>query len=113
MYPVQVFHKRAHTNIPLQIARGLSNHFVNRCAVQVRGALNAQLLQKSLKLTYKDAQEVAAASLMSADVEAVLNSIRAFHATWSGLLDLGVGFYLLALIVKQSAFLAAVPSLCE
>lgn len=48
---------------------------------------------------------------MSSDVEAVLDATRSFHSTWSGLLDLSVGFYLIATIVKQSAFLAAMPSL--
>ena len=79
--------------------------------IQLRGALNAQLLDKSLKLTFKDAQGVAAVSLMSTDVEAILDAVRCLHSAWSGLLDLAVGFYLIARIVKQSAFLAAMPPL--
>lgn len=96
-----------------QITKAISSHFVNRCVIQLRGALNAQLLDKSLKLTLKDAEGVAAVSLMSADVEAVLDGVRSVHSTWSGMLDLAVGFYLIATVVKQSAFLGAMPSLCK
>lgn len=49
-------------------------------------------------------------SLMSTDVEGIFDSIHTLHRTWGGLADMGVGFYLLTRLIRQSSFLAALPS---
>lgn len=73
--------------------------------------MNGELLDKSLKVTFKQAKESAAVSLMSCDVEGVFDAVRTLHTLWSGFIDVGVGFFLLVRLVKQSAFFTVLPSL--
>lgn len=71
------------------------------------------VLKKCLKLETRKAEEMASVSIMSTDVESLEPAIVLFHNTWSGCVNIAVGFYILSTMIGQSSFLAALPSVCE
>ena len=71
------------------------------------------VLDKSLRLDYRKAQDLAAVSIMSTDVESIEPAIILFHDLWSGIVDISVGLYVLVTMVKQSTFLAVLPTICK
>lgn len=68
------------------------------------------VLKKCLKLETGEAEEMASVSIMSTDVEGLEPAIVLFHDTWSGCVNIAVGFYILSSMIGQSSFLAALPS---
>lgn len=52
-------------------------------------------------------------TLMSSDVEDVVDSLAQLHEVWVSPIELGVGLYLLSTKVGPAAVLVAVPLLCK
>lgn len=63
------------------------------------------------RLGMEDLSKAAAFTLMSTDVAEVEQIISLIHETWSALLELGLGIYVLYLFVGYASFLIFIPSL--
>lgn len=78
---------------------------------KTRGVLTSQILRKTFLLDYEEARKSAALTLMSTDLEGISRVLPRIHEAWAGLIELGVGIYLLSTIVKEASVLVIIPAL--
>ena len=88
-------------------------HLEYRLATKIRGALVMTLFQKSLTITYADAKESAAVSLMSTDIDGIVEGIPHLCKMIAGLIEACVGVYILTTFVKAAAAIAVGAILCK
>ncbi|EXJ89815.1 hypothetical protein A1O3_02882 [Capronia epimyces CBS 606.96] len=72
-----------------------SNHLLNRCITQLRGGLVSLLYNKTLDLNIVTGDVTASLTLMSSDVQRIVEPLAMIHDTWGGIIDVGLGMYLL------------------
>ncbi|KAI1609253.1 putative multidrug resistance-associated protein [Exophiala viscosa] len=77
------------------ILKGAYKHLLNRCAVQVRGGLVSLLYHKTIDLSLAAPDRSGSLTLMSSDIQRIVDPIQYVHDTWGGIVDLGLGMYLL------------------
>lgn len=77
----------------------------NVVLVKLRGLLNAQMLRKNLKLSQSTARSAPALSLMTADIESVINGTKQFHDVLVAIPEIGVALFLLSREVGDAFFL--------
>ncbi len=82
-----------------------------RMITKTRGVLISQILRKTFVLDYEEAKKSAALTLMSTDIEGISRVLPKVHEAWAGLIELGVGIYLLSTIVKEASILVIIPAL--
>lgn len=83
-------------------------HLLNRCCAQVRGGLVSLLYDKTLDLSITAKDPTAAMSLMSTDIERMIDSLTLFHDIWAGLVELAVAMYLLYLNLGSACYAPAI-----
>ncbi|ETN39964.1 uncharacterized protein HMPREF1541_06191 [Cyphellophora europaea CBS 101466] len=83
-------------------------HLLNRCCAQIRGGLVSLLYDKTLDLSIAAKDPNAALTLMSADIERMVQSLPLFHDVWCGILDLGIAMYLLYLNLGSACYAPAI-----
>lgn len=89
-------------------------HWQYHIAVKVRAALVIQLAKKLLLLTTTRALESGGAvSLMSAEVDGIIEGIPHIHNIIAGLCEACYGAYLLTIFVNSAAWLAVGSIICE
>ena len=67
----------------------------NRCVTQVRAGLVTLLYNKTLELSIVSADPSASLTLMSADVQRIVDPLNLLQDTWSGVVELGLAMFLL------------------
>lgn len=75
-----------------------------------RGILVSAIFGRTLDLDLATAKKSAAVTLMSTDVDNIEAGFVMMHDLWAGILELGIGVFLLARYVGAAAFLVAVPA---
>ncbi|KAJ9611765.1 hypothetical protein H2200_004949 [Cladophialophora chaetospira] len=70
-------------------------HLLNRCLIQVRGGLVSLLYHKTLELSIVSADPSASLTLMSSDVQRIVDPLVLLHDTWGGIIELGIAMFLL------------------
>lgn len=75
-----------------------------------RGMLVSAIFQHTLELDLATAKKSAAVTLMSTDVDNIEAGFVMMHDLWAGIIELGVGVFLLARYVGAAAFLVVVPA---
>lgn len=84
------------------------NHLLNRCVVQVRGGLVSLLYNKTLELSIATIDPSACLTLMSSDVQRIVEPLVMIHDTWGSLVDVGLGMYLLYRRLGSACYAPAV-----
>lgn len=87
------------------------NHMNYRLITRLRGVLVAEILQKNLAISQLHAQESAAITLMSTDVEGLATGLPRFHEIWASLIEFCLGVYFLSTKVGAASFLVVFPGL--
>lgn len=77
------------------ILKGANKHLLNRCIVQVRGGLVSLLYQKTIDLSLTAPDRTTSLTLMSSDIQRIVDPLQFLHDTWGGIIDLGLGMFLL------------------
>ncbi len=88
-------------------------HLQYRLTTKLRGAIVMALFKKSLTLTNANAKESAAVSLMSTDIDGIVEGIPKIHKIISGLIEACVGVYILTTFVSAGAAIAVGTIICE
>lgn len=71
------------------------------------------LFKKSLTLTFANAKESAAVSLMSTDIDGIVEGIPEIHKIFSGFIEACIGVYILTTFVSAGAAIAVGTIVCE
>lgn len=90
------------------IASAAYRHLLNRCATQVRGGLIALLYQKTLELRVGAADPTASLTLMSSDIQRMVETIPLVHDTWLGFIDVCIAMFLLYLELGSACYAPAI-----
>lgn len=69
-----------------------------------------QIYKKSLTLHYDEAQQEAALTLMSTDLDGISDGLIRVHDIWASCIQFGICIYLLVDIVGQAAVLVLFPT---
>lgn len=85
-------------------------HAIYRCLTMNRGILVSAIFKHTLELDFATAKKSAAVTLMSTDVDNIEAGFVIMHNIWAGVIELGIGVYLLSRYVGAAAFLVAVPA---
>ena len=80
----------------IAVARAYAVHMSIRAVTQLRGMLTAQIYDKILKLPHPTAKRSVASTLISNELESVLNGFREFNDTWISVVDVGLALYRLS-----------------
>lgn len=81
--------------VGLAICTASFTHLLNRCWTMLRGGLVTLMYTKTIDLSLTALDESSALSLMSADVEMIMSSLRSFHDIWAAFIEFGIAIYLL------------------
>ncbi|KJZ71929.1 hypothetical protein HIM_08685 [Hirsutella minnesotensis 3608] len=96
----------------IAISKAYYKHLTYRMITMLRGVLVSAIFKKSLRLRQSDkANESAAVTLMSTDIDGIEGGLDQFHDIWASVLELALGVYLLATIVGGASFLVVLPGL--
>ncbi len=79
----------------LAVSTSYFSYYRERAASMTRACLCAAIYKKTTEITTATATDTASVTLMSSDVERVEVGIRLVHYVWSGLVQVGVGSWLL------------------
>ncbi len=82
----------------------------DRVITKTRSILISQIFRKSFLLGPHEAKRSGATTLMSNEVEGVVNAIPVVHEAWASVLELILGVYSLSTVVSYSAFLIILPA---
>jgi hypothetical protein len=88
-------------------------HLQYRLVTRIRGILVMALYRKSLTITQSEAKSSAALSLMSTDMDGVIEGVVALHDVWIGLLESCFGVYLLTQYAGSAAAIAVGSIMCK
>ncbi len=88
-------------------------HANYRCVTAVRAVLVAAMADKQLRLTQAEAKKSAIATLMTADVEGIEESLPELHDLWGYFLDIAFGLFLLYKFIGMVALTVFAPFICK
>uniref|UniRef100_A0A093VGM0 Canalicular multispecific organic anion transporter 2 n=1 Tax=Talaromyces marneffei PM1 TaxID=1077442 RepID=A0A093VGM0_TALMA len=77
------------------IAMGQYQHLAYRSITMVRGGLISMLTRKTTDLSVRDVDPAVSLTLMSADVERIVQGWQTMHEMWANLAEIGVAIFLL------------------
>lgn len=81
----------------------------DRLVVLVRGFVTSHIYQKSVRISYSEAQAEAAMTHMSTDIDGLANGIPKLHELWAMPLQAIVATFLLTLLVGRAVLLLILP----
>lgn len=81
--------------IGLAVCTASFEYLLNRCLTIIRGGLVTMIYKKTIDLSLIALDENAALTLMSADVERIIDSLLYFHDLWASFIEVGIAIYLL------------------
>ncbi|OAA71004.1 ABC transporter, transmembrane domain, type 1 [Akanthomyces lecanii RCEF 1005] len=91
------------------MSKTTTSHLHNRLVTRIRGALVAQMFDKSLRVSQSETKKSAAITLMSADIEGIADGLPKLYELIMTLVDLGLGIFVLSLFVGRSCFVVLAP----
>lgn len=78
-----------------QVSMGQYQHRTYRTITMVRGGLVSLIYRKTSALSLRDVDPAASMTLMSADVERIVQGWQTMHEIWANVVEVGVAIYLL------------------
>ncbi|KAJ3488046.1 hypothetical protein NLG97_g6273 [Lecanicillium saksenae] len=94
----------------LMLARSIFERLEFQAKTCVRGMLIMAIYDKTQRLGGDELEKSAAVTLMTADLTGVQEGLGYLHSSWSSVLELGLGIYVLYIFVGYACFLLFVPS---
>ncbi|RDW71555.1 hypothetical protein BP6252_08118 [Coleophoma cylindrospora] len=79
----------------LAVSTGFYYHRTYRFITMVRGALVTAIYHKTTEISITALDNLAAVTLMSADVERIVQGLRSIHEFWANFIQVGIATYLL------------------
>ncbi|KAE8452148.1 hypothetical protein EG329_001615 [Mollisiaceae sp. DMI_Dod_QoI] len=95
--------------IGLALITASSEYLINRVTVQMRGGLVSLIYLKTVDLSVTALEEGAALTLMSTDVERIIQSFVNLHNAWAAIIQVAIALYLLYMTFG-AGFIA--PGIC-
>ena len=90
------------------ITQASYQHLANRYCTQLRGGLISLLYDKTINLSLTSGDREAALTLMSADINRMVDTLTLVHDTWVGIVDLGIAMYLLYYYLGSACYAPAI-----
>jgi ATP-binding cassette subfamily C (CFTR/MRP) protein 1 len=87
-------------------------HHSFRLITSVRGGLVTLIFSKAVDLEASVAKDTAAVTLMSTDIDGIATGLQKIHDIWAGVIELGLGVYLLEREVGAACVLILIPAAC-
>ncbi|KIY02825.1 uncharacterized protein Z520_01290 [Fonsecaea multimorphosa CBS 102226] len=84
------------------------SHLLNRCVTQLRGGLVSLLFQKTLELSIVTVDPSASLTLMSSDIQRIVDPIVLLHNTWGSIIEVCIAMYLLYLNLGSACYAPAI-----
>ncbi|PYI12596.1 hypothetical protein BO78DRAFT_392440 [Aspergillus sclerotiicarbonarius CBS 121057] len=81
--------------IGLGVTMGQYQHLTYRSITMVRGGVVSMIYEKACTLSTKDADPASSVTLMSADIERIVQGWQTMHDIWGNALEIGLAIYLL------------------
>lgn len=90
------------------LASAAYQHLLDRCAAQIRGGLISLIYRKTLELRVGATDPTASLTLMSSDIQRMVETVTLIHDTWLGFLDVCIAMFLLYLELGQACYAPAI-----
>ncbi|OAQ97694.1 hypothetical protein LLEC1_03571 [Akanthomyces lecanii] len=97
--------------IGIAMSRTLFEHWEYRVVTCIRGILIVAIYDKMLRLKVDDLESSAAVTLMSTDVDGIEQLISLAYESWTCVIQLALGIWLLYRFVGPACFLIVIPTL--
>lgn len=97
--------------VTLAVTKVSASHLANRLAVKVRGAHVAKLMDKTHKLSEREAKKSAVLTHMSSDIEDIAKGLTNFIDIPMVILEVVVGVFFLSRFIGASCFFVLLPVL--
>ncbi|KAK8141736.1 hypothetical protein G3M48_009985 [Beauveria asiatica] len=97
--------------ITLAVTKVSASHLANRLATKVRGALIAKLMDKTHKISEREANKSAVLTHMSSDIEDIAKGLTNFIDIPMVFLEVAVGVFFLSRFIGASCFFVLLPVL--
>ncbi|KAJ4147018.1 hypothetical protein LMH87_001571 [Akanthomyces muscarius] len=97
--------------VGIAISRALFEHWEYRLVTCIRGVLIVAIYDKMLRLKVDDLENSAAVTLMSTDVDGIEQLISMAYESWTCVIQLALGIWLLYRFVGPACFLIFIPTL--
>ncbi|KAE8346672.1 hypothetical protein BDV24DRAFT_147346 [Aspergillus arachidicola] len=78
-----------------QVTMGQYQHMTYRAITMVRGAVVSMVYRKATTLSVEDADPASSLTLMSADIERIVQGWQTIHDIWGNALEIGLAIFLL------------------
>lgn len=88
----------------MQLATTTHTHLMNNFMTKLRGLIVARIVLKNVNLNHSKAKESAALTLMSTDVEGILEPVFDVHNIWVSFIEMGLALFLMWRRVGNSFF---------
>jgi hypothetical protein len=90
----------------LKVSTGQYTHLTYRFITMMRGGLLSMLYTKATEVTLTEVDPSSSLTLMSADVERIVNGMQTAHEIWANTIEVVVAIYLLS---RQLGVACAIP----
>lgn len=91
------------------IAQSRIAETVNHLSILIRGSLTSIMTEKAIRLTPAAAKKCAILSLMTADINGIIDSLKPLFQMTTAVPTMAIGFYILWTVVGYAAFFAIIP----
>ncbi|KMP02660.1 canalicular multispecific organic anion transporter 1 [Coccidioides immitis RMSCC 2394] len=92
--------------IGIAVSMGQYQHLTYRAITMARGGLIGMLYRKATDLSIKDVDPASSLTLMSADIERIVQGWQTMHEMWANIIEVGIAIFLLYI---QLGVACAVP----
>lgn len=92
---------------------GQYQHLTYRAITMVRGGLVSMLYKKTTDLSVRDVDPAASLTLMSADIERIVQGWQTMHEIWANAFEIGVAIYMLEIQLGVACVVPVAVSIGE
>lgn len=97
----------------MQVSMGQYQHRTYRSITMLRGGLVSIIYRKTGSLSLKDVDPATSMTLMSADMERIVQGWQTMHEIWANAAEVGIAIYLLERQLGVACVVPVAVSLCE
>lgn len=95
------------------IAQSRINETINHLSILIRGSLISIMAEKATRLPSSAAKKCALLSLMTADINGIIDSLRQLFPMATAIPSMAIGFYILWSVIGYAAFFAIIAVVCK
>jgi ATP-binding cassette, subfamily C (CFTR/MRP), member 1 len=105
--------RKVHALITLQVSMGQYQHSTYRAITMVRGGLISMIFRKTGDLSLNDVDPASSMTLMSADIERIVQGWQTMPEIWANAIEIGLAIYLLEQQLGVACVVPVVVALSE